>query len=40
VTEGVGLGRSIRDRIERVGGTASWRSAPGGGTEVRLEVPA
>ena len=40
VTEGVGLGRSIRDRVERVGGTASWRSAPGRGTEVRLEVPA
>jgi signal transduction histidine kinase len=40
VTEGVGLGRSIRDRIERVGGQASWRSAPGRGTEVRLEVPA
>ncbi len=40
VTEGVGLGRSIRDRVERVGGTATWRSTPGRGTEVRLEVPA
>jgi signal transduction histidine kinase len=40
VTEGVGLGRSIRDRLERVGGTASWQTAPGRGTEVRLEVPA
>jgi signal transduction histidine kinase len=39
VTEGVGLGRSIRDRVERVGGRASWRSTPGRGTEVRLEVP-
>lgn len=39
VTEGVGLGRSIRDRVERVGGTASWHSSPEGGTEVRLAVP-
>jgi signal transduction histidine kinase len=40
VTEGVGLGRSIRDRVERVGGRVSWHSTPGQGTEVRLEVPA
>jgi signal transduction histidine kinase len=40
VTAGVGLGRSIRDRVERVGGTATWHTAPGRGTEVRLEVPA
>jgi signal transduction histidine kinase len=40
VTEGVGLGRSIRERVERVGGTATWHSTPGTGTEIRLEVPA
>jgi signal transduction histidine kinase len=39
VREGVGLDRSIRDRVERVGGTATWRSVAGQGTEVRLAVP-
>jgi len=37
--EGVGLSRSIRGRLEEVGGTVEVRSAPGDGTEVALRVP-
>ncbi|AXT84070.1 ATPase [Aeromicrobium sp. A1-2] len=35
----MGVRGSIVDRVERHGGTASIRSAPGGGTEVALSVP-
>ncbi len=35
-----GLAESVRGRIERAGGTARIRSAPGAGTEVELVVPA
>ena len=34
--EGVGIGRSIRGRIEEVGGRVEVATAPGTGTEVRL----
>jgi signal transduction histidine kinase len=34
-----GVRRSIVDRMERHGGTATVRSAPGEGTEVRLHLP-
>jgi signal transduction histidine kinase/phage shock protein PspC (stress-responsive transcriptional regulator) len=34
-----GVRRSILDRMERHGGTADVRSAPGDGTEVRLHLP-
>jgi signal transduction histidine kinase len=34
-----GLSGSVRGRMERHGGTAGVRSAPGDGTEVRLELP-
>ena len=34
-----GVRGSILDRMTRHGGTATIRSRPGGGTEVRLEVP-
>jgi signal transduction histidine kinase len=34
-----GVRRSILDRMERHGGTAEIRSAPGDGTEVRLHLP-
>jgi signal transduction histidine kinase len=34
-----GVRRSILDRMERHGGTAELRSAPGDGTEVRLHLP-
>ncbi|MDP9404260.1 MAG: ATP-binding protein [Actinomycetota bacterium] len=37
--EGVGLGRSIRGRMEELGGRAEVASAPGEGTEVRLWLP-
>lgn len=37
--EGVGLSRSIRGRLEDVGGTATISSTPGRGTEVELRVP-
>lgn len=37
---GVGLSRSIRARIEEVGGIVEVDSAPGRGTEVRLHLPA
>lgn len=36
VSEGVGLSRSIRDRVHEVGGRAEVQSRPGRGTEVRL----
>jgi signal transduction histidine kinase len=35
-----GIAHSIRERMERVGGTARILSAPGQGTEVELELPA
>ena len=38
-SEGTGLARSIRGRIEAVGGRVGIRSRPGGGTEVEMEVP-
>jgi signal transduction histidine kinase len=34
----MGVRGSIIDRMERHGGTASVRSSPGNGTEVRLEI--
>jgi signal transduction histidine kinase len=40
VVEGVGLPRSIRSRIEELGGTVDIDAAPGHGTEVRLHLPA
>jgi signal transduction histidine kinase len=40
VAPGVGLQRSILGRLQQVGGRAEWQSAPGRGTEVRIEVPA
>ena len=39
VTEGVGLTRSIRDRVHEVGGRAEIRSQPGEGTEVLMWIP-
>jgi signal transduction histidine kinase len=39
VVPGVGLDRSIRGRIEEVGGTVDIAAAPGAGAEVRLRVP-
>jgi signal transduction histidine kinase len=39
VVEGVGLSRSIRGRIEEIGGGVEVAAAPGRGTEVRLTVP-
>ena len=36
---GYGVRHSIIDRMERHGGTAEVRSAPGEGTEVRLHLP-
>lgn len=38
--EGVGLSRSIRGRIEEVGGSVEVAARPGAGVEVRLWVPA
>ncbi len=40
VVEGIGLSRSIRGRIEEVGGEVEVDSAPGRGTEIRLTLPA
>jgi signal transduction histidine kinase len=40
VDEGVGIGRSIRGRIEELGGRVEIDGRPGRGTEVRLWVPA
>ena len=37
--EGVGLSRSIRGRMEEVGGRVEIESRPGSGTEVRLWLP-
>jgi signal transduction histidine kinase len=37
--EGVGLSRSIRGRMEEMGGTVDIDSRPGSGTEVRLWLP-
>lgn len=37
--EGIGLRRSIRDRMEEVGGRAEIVAAPGRGAEVRLWLP-
>jgi signal transduction histidine kinase len=37
--EGVGLSRSIRGRVEEIGGRVEVDSAPGRGTEVRLWLP-
>jgi two-component sensor histidine kinase len=39
VTEGVGVTRSIRGRLEGVGGRAEIRSSPGDGTEVCMWLP-
>ncbi len=39
VREGVGLSRSIRGRLEDVGGRVAIDSRPGAGTEVRLWLP-
>jgi signal transduction histidine kinase len=39
VAQGIGLTRSVRDRVEDVGGRAEVRSQPGRGTEVCLWVP-
>jgi signal transduction histidine kinase len=39
VTEGVGLPRSIRGRIEELGGRVEIDAGPGRGTEIRLHVP-
>ena len=36
---GYGVRNSIVDRMERHGGTAEVRTAPGEGTEVRLHLP-
>lgn len=37
--EGVGLSRSVRARVQEVGGRAEVRSSPGQGTEVSLWLP-
>lgn len=34
-----GIRRSIRERMERYGGSAVVRAAPGQGTEIELSVP-
>ena len=39
VAAGVGMTSSIRGRIERVGGTVAFASAPGDGAEVRIAIP-
>jgi signal transduction histidine kinase len=39
LTEGVGIGHSIRGRIERVGGSIELASIRGEGAEVRMRVP-
>ena len=39
VTEGTGLARSIRARVEEAGGWAEVASRPGEGAEVRLCLP-
>ena len=35
----LGVARSIRGRVEELGGTVTWHSAPGQGTEVEMDVP-
>lgn len=40
VAQGLGLARSVRARVEEVGGAVEVVSRPGRGTEVRLWVPA
>jgi signal transduction histidine kinase len=39
MNEGIGLRRSIRERIDEAGGRVEIESRPGGGTEVRLWLP-
>jgi signal transduction histidine kinase len=39
IVEGIGLRRSIRGRLEEVGGTVELVAAPGRGAEVRMSVP-
>jgi signal transduction histidine kinase len=39
VVEGVGMARSIRGRVERIGGRVEFASTPGDGAEVRMPVP-
>jgi signal transduction histidine kinase len=39
VVEGVGMARSIRGRIEQVGGRVEFKSSQGDGAEVRIAVP-
>jgi signal transduction histidine kinase len=39
VAEGVGMARSIRGRIQDLGGAVEFASVGGGGTEVRIVVP-
>jgi signal transduction histidine kinase len=39
VTEGVGLTRSIRERVTAVGGSAEIDGRPGLGAEVRISLP-
>jgi signal transduction histidine kinase len=39
VTEGVGMARSIRGRVEDLGGRVEFASAGGDGTEVRISLP-
>jgi signal transduction histidine kinase len=38
-SEGVGRSRSVRGRVEELGGRAEWVTRPGGGCEVRLHLP-
>jgi signal transduction histidine kinase len=37
--EGMGLARSIRGRVERIGGSVTVASVPGDGAEVRMRIP-
>ena len=39
VSEGMGMARSIRGRIERIGGRVAFASSPGDGAEVRIVIP-
>jgi signal transduction histidine kinase len=39
VAEGMGMARSIRGRVQRVGGSVEFASTPGEGTEVRITIP-
>lgn len=39
-SDGQGIARSIRARMDEVGGTAEITSRPGSGTEVRIRIPA